>query len=120
MHALWDGLLGQRYDAGDIQRRISEITGDAELVSQAGFGVTVDTTLDPAVWLAESREAALQSVYTPEVLEPIGVAMRAGGGELQTIDLSDQYLKNAGRVAQLRALQASYRLARLLQELVVA
>ncbi len=32
MHALWDGLLGNSYDSGDVRRRMKEITSNSSLV----------------------------------------------------------------------------------------
>jgi hypothetical protein len=106
MHALWDGLLGRDFDLGDTRRRIQEISKDQELLSN----LTHDSDwLDPQVWLAESRVAATQSVYTQSVLDDLRQSI--GGKRGKPIDLDKGYLKNAGRVAQQRALQASHRLA---------
>jgi hypothetical protein len=106
MHALWDGLLGRDFDLGDTRRRILEISNDQELLSN----LTDDSDwLDPQVWLAESRAAATQSVYTQVVLDELKQSIGSERGN--PIDLDERYLKNAGRVAQQRALQASHRLA---------
>ncbi|MBU6239362.1 MAG: hypothetical protein KGQ51_16185 [Planctomycetes bacterium] len=83
-------MLGDQYDAGDVRRTISEIKSD-EIVWQQALDAATGT--DPRAWLQESRELAVQSVYVPEVLE-----------------LDEEYLKNAGRVAQVRAAQAAIRL----------
>lgn len=37
MHALWDGLLGQNYNASDIRRRIVEIKKEAVVLAVMGF-----------------------------------------------------------------------------------
>ncbi|TVP96125.1 MAG: hypothetical protein EA381_17700, partial [Planctomycetaceae bacterium] len=111
MHALWDQLLGQRYVHGDVRRRMAEIQTDTELVALADAVMDQPNGLDPGVWLKESRDAGLQFVYTPEVIDVVLRAQRAGSTDLETITLSEQYLKNAGRVAQLRALLAARRLA---------
>ena len=66
-------------------------------------------------WLEESRLAARDSVYSAEVLEPISVAERSNSSQLVEIQLSNEYLKNAGSAAQLRAWQASARLADVLK-----
>ena len=65
--------------------------------------------LDPQVWLAESRVAATQSVYTQNILVDLKQSIGSERGD--PIDLDGGYLKNAGRIAQRRALQASHRLA---------
>ena len=121
MHSLWDGLLGRHFDEGDIARRRKEILGDAQLMAEVAFGIAHSDTLLPSTWLEESRTYARRYVYAPEVMEPITVALRAQEAGLQPISLSENYLKNAGRFAQLRAAQAAFRLARILsQDLVLA
>lgn len=53
LHALWDGLLGGRYDAGDIARRAKEIKSDNESWQAAEVA---GTTVEPLEWLRESSE----------------------------------------------------------------
>ena len=97
LHALWDGLLGPKWSEGALNRRADE----APKVSVAGG---IET------WLAESRELAVKAVYSPEVMEPMSVALR-GKGEVAEVTLSEAYLKNAGSVAQKRVAEAAGRLA---------
>lgn len=106
MHALWDGLLGRDFNEGDAQRRIAEINA---------LKLPPVQIADCKIWLDESRMAARESVYAAEVLEPISVAMRSGSTKLDELQLSESYLKNAGRVAQVRAWEASDRLAHVLK-----
>jgi hypothetical protein len=106
-------LLGRRYDAGDIERRIREIRANDSLMMYARMRGTV-TGLQPSQWLAESREEALESVYTDEVMNAVEAARRAGTDQVETIDLSEEYLQQAGELAQLRAALASQRLAGIL------
>ena len=63
------------------------------------------------VWLGESRKAAIENVYAPEVLDSLSIVSRGIAEKPETVELSDAYLKNAGRVAQVRAVEAAYRLA---------
>jgi hypothetical protein len=71
--------------------------------------------LDPLVWLAESCEAAIEHVYTHEVLGPVKATM-AQGGHLPTIYFSEAYLTQAGAVARVRAAEAGHRLAAVWRE----
>ena len=71
--------------------------------------------MNPLTWLAESAEFGRSHVYTPEVLAAVEAAVR-GGQKVETIDLSDEYLKSAGRVARIRAAFAAQRLGRILRE----
>ena len=67
--------------------------------------------LDSLVWLGESRKAAIENVYVPEVLDSLSIVARGIAEKPETLELSEQYLKNGGRVAQVRAVEAAYRLA---------
>ena len=106
MHALWDGLLGRDFNEGDAQRRIAEINA---------LKLPLVQIADCKTWLDESRQVAREAVYSAEVLEPISVAMRSGSTKLVELHLSEDYLKNAGRVAQIRAWEAAARLADVLK-----
>ncbi len=113
LHALWDGLLGGRYDAGDIARRAKEIKGDRESWKAAE---AAGKTLEPLEWLRESSEFGKSYVYTPEVLSAVEAAQRSGAEKVEVVDLPETYLKAAGSLAQKRAAFAAHRLAAVLIE----
>lgn len=113
MHSLWDSLLGPRYNAGDLRRRAREIRSNVELWTSAKDLRSTSGNLDPLTWLLESQHDATESVYTAEVLTPIETAKP--GDKLESINLSEGYLKNAGAVAQRRAAFAAQRLAEILK-----
>jgi len=71
----------------------------------------IETWLSASSWLAESRAEARRSVYTPEVLEVVTVAMRGLTDRVELPKLPDAYYQNAGKVARVRAIEAGYRLA---------
>ena len=108
MHSLWDQLLGDNFTLNGTRKRIVEITSDAELVA---FGADAGKKLDPQVWLEESRTLAVENVYAPEVLQSLDLVKRGVVTKPEVIDLSEAYLKIAGRVAQRRAIEAANRLA---------
>jgi len=108
MHALWDQLLGDKFTLNGTRKRIFEITSDPEL---ATLGVEAGHKLDPQDWLRESRALAIENVYAPEVLQSLELVSRGLITKPETIDLSEEYLKNAGRIAQRRAIEAAHRLA---------
>ncbi len=108
LHSIWDGLLGGRYEKGDVNRRIAEINEDesiTKILEKTG-------PYRQSVVLAEGAKIAETRVYTGDVL----TALRAVGrdGKLPPIKLSEEYLKDAGYVAQVRVAQAAKRLAELL------
>jgi len=111
MHALWDQLLGPDFELSAVRRRIVEITGDDELVAKGHVAIAATDGLSPLTWLAESRAAAIKHVYTAEVMDSLNLVARGVITKPEAIDLSERYLKYAGRVAQVRAIEASRRLA---------
>lgn len=108
LHALWDRLLGPRYDSGDVARRIREIRADVALWNDARAAGRV---VEPLEWLRESQELARRHVYSPEILNAIEAAQRSGASEIEEINLPEPYLKSAGVVAQRQAAFAAFRLA---------
>jgi hypothetical protein len=74
-----------------------------------------NTDSDESSWMArsqwaDSRIAAVDRVYSPEVIPSVSVASRIGSKEPEMLKLSDEHLKSAERVAQVRAIEAAYRL----------
>jgi hypothetical protein len=114
LHALWDGLLGSQYDAGDIRRRCKVIRDDAPVWTEAEAAAGKGNGLDPLTWLSESAGFGRSHVYTPEVLEPVEAVSRGLTPKVATIELSDDYLTAAGGIARRRAAFAGYRLALIL------
>jgi hypothetical protein len=111
MHALWDQLLGDEFAQRTNRRRFAEITSSPQLTEIGRIAVSIPGGLDPLVWLGESRKAAIEHVYTPEVLDPMNIVARGIAEKPEVLELSEGYLKNAGRVAQVRAVEAAHRLA---------
>ena len=111
MHALWDQLLGPDFELSAVRRRIVEITGDEELVAKGKQALAATDGMNPLTWLSESRAAAIKDVYTAEVMDSLNLVARGVTAKPEAIELSEAYLKNAGRVAQIRAIEASRRLA---------
>lgn len=115
MHSLWDGLLGPKFDAGDVRRRAIEIKSNGPAWADAVDAANNNDGMNPMTWLAESAEYGRSHVYAPEVVAAVEAAARSGQ-KVETIDLSKEYLKAAGRLAQKRAAFAAQRLARILKE----
>jgi len=115
MHSTWDNLLGGSASAGDVRRRVAELQADKETSNRMENATNqsegIETWLSASSWLAESRAEARRSVYTPEVLEAVTVAMRGLTDRVELPKLSDAYYQNAGKVARVRAIEAGYRLA---------
>lgn len=113
LHAVWDGLLGPKWDEGDINRRQKEIE---HLMRTSPSSLAVgDYKLVQTGWLKESAQLGKVDVYEVEVLDKVEQAEKAGS-TLEPIDLSENYLKRAGKVAQIRAALAAQRLALILMD----
>ena len=111
MHALWDQLLGDEFAQRTNRRRFAEITSSPQLTEIGRIAVSIPGGLDPLVWLGESRKTAIEHVYTPEVLDSLSIVSRGIAEKPEVLELSEPYLKNSGRVAQVRAVEAAHRLA---------
>lgn len=116
LHALWDSLLGDQFDEADIERRMFEIKSDKRLWASARRAAQQPGDESILVWLEESRALGEGVVYSTDVGDAIKAAQRSGRSELEVVDLSEAYLKNAGRIAQQRAAFAAFRLARIWNE----
>jgi len=57
-------------------------------------------------------------VYDEEVIAALRT-MESGGGRVEDIELSEADLKNGGRVAEPRLVQAGYRLGAVLKQLAI-
>lgn len=111
LHALWDNLLGPKFDEGDIRRRCAEFK---RLEIEIGVNPH-EKNLDPLEWLKDSAIDARTAVYTDQVRMPV---IKAGddGKAIQPIDLTEGYLKNAGITAESNARAAGHRLAEILRQ----
>jgi hypothetical protein len=114
LHALWDQLLGER-NSGSTKRRMQEIMHDSECQQAAALAVQKHNGLETQTWLAESRALAMDHVYTPPVIASLSVVARGLAEKNEPVDLPIEYLKNAGRIAQIRAAEGSIRLAKILE-----
>jgi hypothetical protein len=118
LHALWDQLLGNDFSLDGTRRRFLEVTTDEELLAIAKKSIASRERLEPQLWLAESRALAVEHVYTPQVREVLEHVKRGLVEKPEEIELSQSYLKNAGRIAQVRTIEAGYRLAAVWREAI--
>lgn len=106
LHSRWDGMLGNDYLLNDIRRRAANC--DA---SNPNLGPDAARVTDSETWLQESHGLAKKYVYTDAVLNVVRDGESDSERSLTRLDLSEDYLKAAGGVAQRRAVQAGYRMA---------
>ncbi len=112
LHALWDGLMGTSSKTNEIARRAFDVRQNNEAMKEAE---TAGKNLETSQWLGESVEYSRKYVYTPEVLAAVEAARRSGM-KVETVDLPERYLKEAGAVAERRVAVAGVRLGKLLSE----
>jgi len=89
MHALWDQLLGDEFAQRTNRRRFTEITSSPQLTEIGKIAVSIPGGLDPLVWLGESRKAAIENVYAPEVLDSLSIVSRGIAEKPETLELSE-------------------------------
>ena len=82
----------------------------------ADAGREAAQSIDIETWIEEGHALAKRYVYTEEVLQKI--ADREGHSHLGPLDLPASYRADAERVAERRAVEAGYRLAKLLEQLL--
>jgi hypothetical protein len=103
LHSLWDGLLGRRDRPNDVKREVAKL-GDQQTIWK------VDTECGVEDWIQESHNLAKSFAYSPEI-----IAATEKEGELERINLPQEYLTQAGMHAQARVVSAGLRLAALLR-----
>jgi len=117
MHGFWDGLLGKDLSHNDVRKSAAGLLNDATLVAS---GVTAQADLDPSVWVTESAELSDAFVYSTAVRKAVLDREEGRSQTVATVPLSASYKSQAGKHAQRRAIEAGYRLAELLKEVVAA
>ena len=105
----------------DLERRVirnAPHSGDrpGSEPQAADAGKQAAATLDPGKWIDESFELAKQYGYTKEVLKK--VADREGHSHLGPLDLPANYKSDAEEVAERRAVEAGYRMAKAIEQML--
>jgi hypothetical protein len=111
LHALWDQALGERFSRAALRRRMTESKASSELTELGKQAVTMEQGMVVQTWLTESRQLAIEHVYTQEVLDWVDRQTEPEKAREQPLILSEAYLRNLGKVSQERAVQSAYRLA---------
>jgi hypothetical protein len=107
LHALWDGLLGRDDRPAAVAQQAALFLNNDEMsaIGEAGVGVA-----EFEQWLQESRDIAREVVYDRAIR--LHVASNDNPATpLSEIEVSNEYLKNAGHIAQKRVVEAAFRLA---------
>lgn len=112
LHSIWDGLLGYGGSINELRARASRLLLDPKLrtLSEKSRQIT-----GISQWVEEGRQIASASAYTPDVRTQL-LSMRTD--HLMPVALPENYLQQAGAIAQERASIAGHRLAGLLGDLL--
>jgi hypothetical protein len=111
LHAFWDSQVCTQGDFGTLQALAVNV-----IKANAAVGQKAALSTDIEVWIDESHDLAKRFAYTDEVLQK--VAAREDHTHLGPLDLSPQYRTDAETLAERRAIEAGYRLAKLLDDLL--
>jgi len=106
LHAFWDDQIATEESYKTLRGLAADLGRNRKLVDEARKAAA---TLDIDKWIDEGHELAKRYVYTKEVLQK--VADREGHTHLGPLDLPASYRADAEAVAERRAIEAGYRLA---------
>lgn len=115
LHRFWDGLLGGRISHRDVLRRSASLVLNDELKRA---GAAAEKKLEFDDWVQESSKTARGFVYHPSIIAEVKAKESRLDADLASIDLSLAYRKRAGDIAQRRVVEAGFRLAAVLEELL--
>jgi hypothetical protein len=113
LHAFWDDQISNDESYLTLRVLANDLQANREL---AAAGRRAASTVDADKWIDESNVLAKKYAYSSEVLDK--VAAREGHSHLGPLKLSDEYAKDAESIAERRAVEAGFRLAKLLEELL--
>jgi len=112
LHAVWDQFLGVRSSFRTTHNRAIKEMNDPD---QSTAGTDAATKLDEKTWLDESHALAVSTAYDSEVTGYLRGYVDEK--EAPPIHLTERYLKEGGRVAELRVVEAGYRLGAVLKQI---
>ena len=113
LHAFWDSQISTDEPYDTIRVLATDLRNNQEL---AAAGNQAARSLDVGTWIDEGHELAKQHVYSKEVLQK--AADRDGHSHLGELDRPTSYKADAEMIAERRAVEAGYRLARLFEQLL--
>jgi hypothetical protein len=114
LHSLWDGLPGNEAKLQAAHNEAAKLIADADL---SKLGETAAIQLDEETWMNESRELAVNFVYSPDLLNYVR-KVEQEGSDLKPFEFDEGYLRAGGKICDKRVVQAGYRLAAVLKQIV--
>jgi|SRR5579872_7504521 len=114
LHSLWDGLPGADATLRTAHQEALKLIADVDL---AKLGETATAELDEETWLNESRDLAVNFVYSPDLMAYLRNIEQEGGKELKPFGFDEEYLRAGGKICDKRVVQAGYRLGAILKHI---
>jgi hypothetical protein len=113
LHGFWDEQISNDEPFETLRILATDLDQNPKL---RAAGTQAATTIDPDRWIDESFELAKKYGYTPEVLKKISA--REGHSHLGPLDLPANYRADAEQVAERRAVEAGYRSAKTIEQML--
>jgi hypothetical protein len=111
LHGFWDEQIAADEPYETLRILATDLQQNPKL---RAAGERAASTLEPDKWIDESFEIAKKNGYTPEVLKK--VSAREGHSHLGPLELSANYRADAEDVAERRAVESGYRLAKTIEQ----
>lgn len=105
LHKLWDNLLGRQHYLRNVQR------ASVELSDRRKYGKEWESAgqeLEPRKWATESQALSSECVYSDAIRN--AVRSTPPGGEIASIQLPEDYKRDAGNLARKQIIKAGVRL----------
>jgi len=113
LHSLWDQFPGPAADLKSCRDKAIAFVNSPEF---SAVGRSAAAILDEKEWLLESHALAREVTYSPGILAAAAKA-EAAGGNLEPLEMKEEYLKAGGRIAERRLVEAGYRLGSVLKQI---
>ena len=111
LHALWDNMIGDSQSLPIIRKRAAFLSG---LHHEIGLDATENMNIE--TWATENQRMVTKYVYPASITEEIK-KMEKAGGNLRPIRLEQKYRSLGQEIAEIRIVEAGFRLAYLLNQL---
>jgi hypothetical protein len=111
LHALWDDFLGEKQTLNEISSRWIRWREDEDLKK---IGERAASEMEFVKWIDESQDLARTASYHENILAEVRSKERTDT-PLVPIDLPKAYFKEGGKIAQRRAIEAAFRLSKLME-----
>lgn len=111
LHALWDSMVSESQSVEITRRRAVFLAR-----RHREIGLDATQTMSVEAWVRENNQLILRYVYTPKIRGEIKNA-EGVDGPLQPIRVTQNYRDHAQDMAEIRVVEAGFRLAELLNQL---